>query len=107
MGGVVTEEKMISRSYYLDLVYSQMGTLYDLIPDAPHPSTNTIPTPPVASHAVDSVIATFHVETQSTHASHTNPKCTDSNAQNAATPTPSIDKTVEVNSVQSTPTARR
>ena len=25
---------------YLDLVYTQYGTLYDLIPQAPHPSTD-------------------------------------------------------------------
>ena len=31
MGGVVTEEHAISRAHYLDLVYSQYGTLYDLI----------------------------------------------------------------------------
>jgi hypothetical protein len=52
---------VISRAQYLDLVYSQMSTLYDLIPDAPRPSTNPTPTPPVASHVVDGVIGTFHV----------------------------------------------
>ena len=35
MGGAVTEEKAISCMQYLDLVYSQSGTLYDLIPQAP------------------------------------------------------------------------
>jgi hypothetical protein len=67
MGGVVTEEKAISRAQYLDLVYSQTGTLYDLIPDAPRPSTNPTPTPPTTSHAVDGVIDTFHAKTQSAH----------------------------------------
>jgi hypothetical protein len=43
MDGVVTEEKVISRAQYLDLFYSQTGTLYDLILNAPHPSTNTTP----------------------------------------------------------------
>lgn len=33
MGVVVTKEKAISRAQYLDLVYLQMGTLYDLIPN--------------------------------------------------------------------------
>jgi hypothetical protein len=51
MGGVVTEEQAISRAQYLDLVYSQTGTLYDLLPDAPHPSTTTTSTTPAASHA--------------------------------------------------------
>ena len=40
MGGAITEEQPISRAQYLDLVYSQSGTLYDLIPQAPHPSTD-------------------------------------------------------------------
>jgi hypothetical protein len=31
MGGIVTEEQAITRAQYLDLVYSQSGTLYDLI----------------------------------------------------------------------------
>jgi hypothetical protein len=59
---------VISHAQYLDLIYSQMGTLYDLIPDAPRPSTNPTPTPPVASHVVDGVIGTFHTETQSKQA---------------------------------------
>ena len=56
MGSVVTEEKAISRAQYLDLIYSQMNTLYKLIPNAPHPSMNPTPTPPLAYHVVDGVI---------------------------------------------------
>jgi hypothetical protein len=96
MGGVVTEEQAISRAQYLDLVYLQMGTLYYLIPDAPRPSTNHTPTPPIASHVVDGVIITFHVETQSAHSGHTNPKSNNSNTQNTPTPTPSTGKTAYV-----------
>ena len=40
MGGVVTEERSISCTQYLDLVYSQSSTLSDLIPHAPRPTTN-------------------------------------------------------------------
>ena len=40
MGGAVTEEQVIIRDQYLDLVSSKSGTLYDLIPQAPHPSTD-------------------------------------------------------------------
>jgi hypothetical protein len=36
MGGVVTEEEVIARAQYMDLVYSQSGTLYELIPNTPH-----------------------------------------------------------------------
>jgi hypothetical protein len=63
MGGVTTKEQAISRAQYLDLIYSQTDTLYDLILDAPRPSTNPTPTHPVYSHGVDGVIGTFHAET--------------------------------------------
>jgi hypothetical protein len=46
MGGVVTKEKAITRSRYLDLVYSQFGMLYGLILQAPLPSNNTTIVPP-------------------------------------------------------------
>jgi hypothetical protein len=78
--------------------------LYELILDAPRPSTNLTPTPPVASHTIDGVIGTFHDETQSKQASHSNPRSTTSNVQNDTPSTPSLDKTSEVNTVQSTPT---
>jgi hypothetical protein len=106
MGGVVTEEQAISRTQYLDLVYSQTCTLYDFLPDAPRPSTTTTSTTPAASHVVDGVIGTFHAQPQSAQASPTNPKSTASNVQNALSPTPSTDKTSEVNSVQSTPAGK-
>jgi hypothetical protein len=76
VGGVVTKEQAISHAQYLDLIYSQTGTLYDLIPEAPRPSTNPTPTPSKHSHATDGVIDTFHVETQYAHVSHTNSKST-------------------------------
>jgi hypothetical protein len=103
MGGVVMEEQAISHAQYLDLVYLQTGTLYDLIHDAPRPSTNPTPTPPVASHVVDGVIGNFHAETQSKQSNHPNPKSTIINVQNTPHPTPSPSKTSEVNTVQSTP----
>jgi hypothetical protein len=102
MGGVIIEEQTIIHAQYLDLVYSQTSTLYELIPDAPRPSTNPTPTPPVASHVFDGVIGTFHTETQSKQASHSNPKSTTTNVQNNPPPTPSRGKTYEVNSVQYT-----
>jgi hypothetical protein len=106
MGGVVTEEQAISRAQYLDLVYSQTGTLYDLLPDAPRPSTTATSTTPVASHAADGVIGTFHAQPHSIQASSNNPKSVASNVQNASSPTPPTDKTSEVNSVQSTPAGK-
>jgi hypothetical protein len=106
MGGVVTEEKAISHAHYLDLFYSQTGTLYDLFPDAPLPSTTTTSTTPTSSHVVDGVIGIFHVDAKSMSATHTNPKSPTSNVKSALTPTPSTGKTSEVNSVQSTPAGK-
>ena len=40
MGACVTEEQAIADAQYLDLVYSQTGTLYDILPDAPRPGTS-------------------------------------------------------------------
>jgi hypothetical protein len=104
MGGVVTEEQAISHAQYLDLIYSQTGTLYDLLPDLPHPSTSATSTTPTASHAADGVIGTFQAQPHSS--SSTNPKPA-SNAQNAPSPTPPTGKTSEVNAVQSTPSGKK
>jgi hypothetical protein len=81
-----------------------MGTLFDLIPDAPHRFTNPTPTPLVASHFVDGVINTFHTGTQSKQVNHSTPKYTTSNVKNATPHVPSPSKTSEVNTVQYTPT---
>ena len=48
MGGAITEEQAIARAQYLDLAYSQSGTLYDLIPHAPHPTKD--PSRPSINH---------------------------------------------------------
>jgi hypothetical protein len=104
MGGVVTEEQAISRAQYLDLVYSQTGTLYDLLPDLPRPGTSTSSAPPVASHAADGVIGSTHSHSHSV--STTTPKSTSSNVQSAPSPAPPPGKTSEVNVVQSTPAGK-
>jgi hypothetical protein len=104
MGGVFTEEKAISRAQYLDLVYSQTGTLYDLLPDLPRLGTSSTSTTPVASHAVDGVIGTTHAHSHSV--STTTPKSNSSNVQNALSPAPPTGKTSEVNAVQTTPTGK-
>jgi hypothetical protein len=106
MGGVVTEEKAITRAQYLDLVYSQTGTLYDFLPDAPHPSTTATSTTPATSHAANGVIGTFHAQPHSTQASTTNPKSIASNVQHALSLTPPAGKTSEVKSVQYTPVGK-
>jgi hypothetical protein len=35
MSGAITKEQEIHHAQHLDLIYSQSGTLYDLIPHAP------------------------------------------------------------------------
>jgi hypothetical protein len=106
MGGVVTEEQAISCAQYLDLIYSQMGTLYDLLPDAPHPSTSATSTTPTTSYAVDGVTGTFHAQPHFAQTSSNNPKPISSNVQNAPSPTPPTDKASEVKSIQSTPAGK-
>ena len=57
MDDSITEEKAISRDQYLDLVYSQFRTLYDLIPEAPHP--NNDPAKPPAEVPIDRIVGSI------------------------------------------------
>ena len=41
MSRAVTEEDVITHAQHLDLIYSKSDTLYDIIPQAPHPSKET------------------------------------------------------------------
>jgi hypothetical protein len=102
MGGVVTEEEAIARAQYLDLVYSQSGTLYELIPNATH-ATNNPSKPSTASHA-DGVIGS--VKTQSaTQSTGTIQRPASAAAPNPTAPssTPPQTQVSDVNAVQSTP----
>jgi len=66
-GGVITEEQVIARAQYLDLIYTQSGTLYDKIPDAPRPEFS-IPPPHKSnkdSHA-DEPLLSLEVNAMST-----------------------------------------
>ena len=88
MGGVVTKEKAISCAQYLDLVYSQTKTLYELIHQAPHPSMD--PAKPPIETPVDGVVSS--IQTPST----TKP----SKQPHASTTTPSsLMVSTEVNSI--------
>ena len=92
MGGVVTEEQAISWAQYLDLVYSQSGTLYDLIPQAAHPSTD--PAKPSAEVPVDGIVGSIQSPSTVKPSKQIQP----------ATPsTPKV--SIEVNSIQSTQTS--
>lgn len=52
MSGEVIEEDVIRHAQDLDLIYSQSGTLYDIIPQAPRPS-NDKPQTALGPHADD------------------------------------------------------
>jgi hypothetical protein len=102
MGGVVTEEEAIARAQYLDLVYSQSGTLYELIPNATR-ATNDPSKPSTASHA-DGVIG--FVKTQSTTQSTgmtQQPASTAAPSSTVPSSTPPQTQVSDVNVVQSTP----
>ena len=90
MGGVVTEDKAISRTQYLDLVYSLSITLYDLIPQAPRPITD--PAKPPAETPVDGVIGSIHPPSMVKDAKQSNPSIPDSSNPTVFT---------EVNDIQS------
>ena len=87
MGGVVTEEQTIAQAQYLDLVYSQSGTLYDFLSNVAQ--ANTDPSKPSSSSHADGVIGSIKTQyfSQSTTLSSTSPQTNIS----------------EVNAVQSSP----
>ena len=64
MGAVVTEEQAISHAQYLDLVYSQLGTLYALIPNAPRPTND--PSRTSLEPCVDGTIGSIMTQLTST-----------------------------------------
>ena len=57
MGSVVTKEQAISQAQYLELVYSQSETLYDLIPQDPCQSTD--PAKPPAEVPIDGIVGSI------------------------------------------------
>ena len=64
-GGFVTEEQVIAHVQYLDLIYTQSGTLYDKILDAPRPLFSIPPSPKSNkySHVGDGMIGTTSTKT--------------------------------------------
>jgi hypothetical protein len=92
MVGVATEEKAIMCSQHLDLIYSQLGTLYDIIPHAPRPLTD--PKNPNPGPHVDGVVgfvshaSVNQLADQMGHMSIlSHPSATSSNAQTTMVPT--------------------
>ena len=79
MGGIVTEEESIAWSQYLDLIYSQSGTLYELIPNAAQDTTD--PSKPSSSLHADGIIGSIKTQTAS--------QSTGASSQSTSTSTPS------------------
>ena len=55
------EEEAISRTQYLDLVYSQSSTMYGLIPHAPQPTTD--PLRPATEPHADGIFVSVQTQT--------------------------------------------
>ena len=93
MGNVVTEGHAIIRAQYLDLVYSQSRTLYDLITHAPRPSTDSAK-PPIEL-LVDRVVGSI----QPSYVAKLVKKQKTSTATNSTSSTPTV--STKVNVIQS------
>lgn len=93
----MTEEQAIARAQYLDLVYSQSGTLYEYFPNASRHGTSKAPPKP----SVDGVIGSVN---SSSKKSSSNPGKQKSNASNENTSQGGSNSgtTSEVNVIQST-----
>jgi len=99
MGACVTEEQAIAHAQYLDLVYSQSGTLYDYFPDAPRPGTSkALPTP-----SIEGIIGSVNLPSKKTFANPGNKKSNAPN-ENTSKAVSNSGITSKVNVVQSTTT---
>lgn len=104
MLGAVTKEQVNQRAQHLDLIYSQEGTLYNIIPHAPRTSNekpHPIPEPHVdgivgslSSSSINQLAGQLSQMTPSKKPILTNPK-----TNSTATPA----TTSKVNTVQSMP----
>ena len=99
MGGVVTEEQAISRAQYLDLVYSQSCTLYDLIPHASRPSTN--PSRPATEPPADGILGSIQTQTMAKSSKKQATTPSNQQAPPSKTASPPV-ASAKVNAVQST-----
>ena len=97
MGGVVTKEQAISHAQYLDLVYSQSGTLYDLIPHAPRPTTD--PSRPATEPPIDGILGFVQTQTTTKYSKRKNQTASPPIPPSKTAPSPIA--FVEVNAVQS------
>lgn len=70
MGCCVTAEEIITQAQYLDLVYIQYTTLYELLPDTARPSTDPKSSQPPTTPLIDGVIVSVvHADSSAPKAS--------------------------------------
>lgn len=100
MGRCVTEYQAISCAQYLDLVYSQSGILYDLLPDGLRPSTNPPYSKSMDIPLVDGIIGS--VSQTSNKASMKKKSISNIASNPPSKPSLNPGKASEVNVVQST-----
>ena len=99
MGGVVTKVQAISYAQYLDLVYSHAGTLYDLIPHAPWPTTD--PSRPTTEPPADDILGSVQTQTATKYFKKQTTNLSNQQAPPAKTESYPV-ASAEVNTVQST-----
>lgn len=100
MGGCVTEDQDIARAEYLDLVYSQSGTLYEMFLDAPRPSSDPTTSKSPDVPPVDGVIGS--VSQTSTKTSSKQKSVSEIGSNNPSKISSNPSKTSEGHVVQST-----
>ena len=106
MGGVVTKEQAISHAQYLDLVYSQSGTLYDLIPHVPRPTTD--PYRLMNKKIADGVLGSVQIQMMTKYSKEKHQTATPLNQPTpSAKIAPSSISSADVNAIQSTKYSNR
>ena len=94
----MSEEKAIIRAQYLDLVYSQYDTLYELIPHAPCPTYDPSKDPQAHTDKIIGLVKSTPEKPLSKPSRNSN-STTKTSTKSTTTPT----KTSDVNVVQKTP----
>lgn len=96
-GSIYLNQTYYSRAQYLDLVYSQSDTLYDLIPNAPRPSND--PSRPSTESHVDGLI--YSVKPSSSGGHHGSSAIPPTSSTTSPSSQSHAAQSSEVNAVQS------
>jgi len=103
MGGFVTEEQAIVHAQYLDLIYPQSSTLYDLLPNALRLYTDPTSSKPPETLPVNGIIQLVTKTSSKSSSSSTKQKFVSTTASNSpSNPSQNLGKTSEVIIIKST-----